>query len=624
MAKAVPLLPIGSDSPETQRPRPGPAPIEMLPAARLFGSPLNPRRTPAPPEKEQELEDSIVAKGLLQPIVARVAHVAEPPKGATHEIICGNRRHGAILRAILHGRLPDDFPIPTMVREVSDEELIILAGIENLEREDMAPLDEAELYRTLRGYVKPAKGERAEALVARKLHVSERTVFRRLALLRLVPEAQEELRSGKLQLQEAAAIALGEPKKQREVLRELTIEPAAYRPDVEGIREAMTRQKVALKSAAFDEALYKGERIVDPESGETWLTDMKEFDALQKRAMAERIEALRKDWPWVKPANNEHWQYQEVRQGDKEAGAIVYIDRCTHGLVVKTGVISNALAAKRAAAAQKREGSISVRRTRGDTGEPKDKRYLTDGQAVRVKLAKSQAMRLGLLDHSKAGLALGCLALLCESEMAFRESHDWTHRRTENEHEATDAEEKIREQRLKRAGLKPVDYGHDLSSKQQAQIFKTLLALDGKELCELFAALLAEHVGSWFDSEHKIGDSPLAIAIADAVGAEKHLPATWKPDEAHFKAHGRDALEVLAAKGDLAPPFASVKKGVLVKELLARPAGTWTPDKFVECRFLTDADMKKAFAEASPAPKSTTKKAKPAKKAKATKSKKVA
>jgi len=99
--------------------------------------------------------------------------------------------------------------MPVLLRTCDDRELIILAGTENLKRRDMHPLDEARLFAVLRPATKGAGGSggNAEAAIALELNVSRRTIFRRLALLRLVPEAQEALRTDKITLQLASALS---------------------------------------------------------------------------------------------------------------------------------------------------------------------------------------------------------------------------------------------------------------------------------------------------------------------------------------------------------------------------------------------------------------------------------
>lgn len=614
-------------------------PLELR-AADLFPSPLNPRRTPAGPEADAELEDSIVAKGLLQPMLARPARA--PVGEARFEIICGNRRHAAVLSAIAKQRLPADWILYVSVRDVSDEDLIVLAGIENLERADMAPLDEAALFESLRPFIK-ARNPKADVgqEIAARLHISRRKVYSRLALLRLAPEAQAALRGGQLQLQEAAALTLGEPRKQREVLKEILRAPEPtdpedneqairreWRPDVDEIRRAMTAKKIPARFAGFDLALYTGERLVDPDTDEVWLTDLKQFDKLQRQAMAKRVEELKKKWPWVHVLENhgrEAWKYRgPARQGDKHAGAIVYLER-QGSITVTEGVLSEETMKERQAeaAASERKRAAANRAP----GPKAAKRHLTDGQSIRAKHAKTQALRLGIAAHARVGLALGCLAFLePDSELNVRTETGYHQLREENKFSTSKAEAELLEARCSAAGVamrRASDYFSRPSSQKQADVLEALLKLKTERLLELYASLIATRAGDWFDSEHRIGSSPLACAIATAVGADAILPATWAivPTEDHLKAHARDYLVRLAIGAKIPEP-GELKKGELVKALLKQPPGTWTPAKFVESRFLPDAEMKKAFTAAAkgrpgkPAakPKAAPKKAKGKKK----------
>ena len=83
----------------------------------------------------EELSQSIVANGVVQPIVVR-------PKGARYEIVAGERRWRAAQRAGLRR-------IPAAVKEVADDKLLELALIENIQREELNPIEEASAYRKL-------------------------------------------------------------------------------------------------------------------------------------------------------------------------------------------------------------------------------------------------------------------------------------------------------------------------------------------------------------------------------------------------------------------------------------------------------------------------------------------
>ncbi|MGH8377407.1 MAG: ParB/RepB/Spo0J family partition protein, partial [Gammaproteobacteria bacterium] len=90
------------------------------------------------PESLQDLADSIKAQGLVQPIVVRpVSHENQPGGAQRYEIIAGERRWRAAQMAGLH-------QIPSVVRDVPDRAAIAMALIENIQRENLNPLEEAQ------------------------------------------------------------------------------------------------------------------------------------------------------------------------------------------------------------------------------------------------------------------------------------------------------------------------------------------------------------------------------------------------------------------------------------------------------------------------------------------------
>ena len=110
------------------RPQPAHMPIELIHA-----NPNNPRKHFA----EEDLEDlakSIRDKGLLQPIVVR------PRADGEYEIVAGERRWRAAQRAGIH-------EVPVLIRELDDGETLEIALIENIQRADLNPLEEARAYR---------------------------------------------------------------------------------------------------------------------------------------------------------------------------------------------------------------------------------------------------------------------------------------------------------------------------------------------------------------------------------------------------------------------------------------------------------------------------------------------
>jgi ParB family transcriptional regulator, chromosome partitioning protein len=129
----------------------------------------------------QELAASIKEQGIVQPIVV------SPRGDGTFTIIAGERRWRASQRAGL-------VEVPVVVRDVqSDQELLELALVENIQRTDLNPMEEAEAYRVLgEGF------ELSQQAVAQRVGKARSTVTNSLRLLRLAPEVQDLLREGAL------------------------------------------------------------------------------------------------------------------------------------------------------------------------------------------------------------------------------------------------------------------------------------------------------------------------------------------------------------------------------------------------------------------------------------------
>jgi len=143
-----------------------------IPVGELGRSPFQ-HRTPEEEDSEdlKGLAASIAAVGVIQPLIVR--RKADGASG--YELICGHRRLEAAALAGLES-------VPCVVREPSDEVAQLANVIENLQRKDLAPLDEAEGVEMLTKTLKKTAPE-----IAKMLGVSERWVFRRRKLSRIVP-----------------------------------------------------------------------------------------------------------------------------------------------------------------------------------------------------------------------------------------------------------------------------------------------------------------------------------------------------------------------------------------------------------------------------------------------------
>jgi ParB family chromosome partitioning protein len=160
--------------------------IQMIPVASIEPHPGQPRRV-FQEEALIELAASIQARGVIQPIVVR-------PHGHRFQIVAGERRWRASQRARLH-------EIPAIVREFSDEETLEVALIENIQREDLNAIEEAQAYKRLVNDYAHTQEE-----LGRLVHKSRSHVANLLRLLDLPAKVQILVGTGQLTMGHARAL----------------------------------------------------------------------------------------------------------------------------------------------------------------------------------------------------------------------------------------------------------------------------------------------------------------------------------------------------------------------------------------------------------------------------------
>ena len=165
-----------------------PGEVQKIRTGSILPNPMQPRRSFVQAELE-ELASSIEENGLLQPIVVRAAAGAD-----NYELIAGERR----LRAV--GILGWD-EVPSIVREASDKALLVLALVENLQREALNPLEEAEGYASL-----GEQFDMKQADIAAAVGKNRSTVANLLRLLKLPVSVRRLVEDGSLSAGHARAL----------------------------------------------------------------------------------------------------------------------------------------------------------------------------------------------------------------------------------------------------------------------------------------------------------------------------------------------------------------------------------------------------------------------------------
>ncbi|TAK15510.1 MAG: ParB/RepB/Spo0J family partition protein [Acidobacteria bacterium] len=185
--------------------------------------------------KLEELAQSIRANGVIQPVIVRKAHTSIGAAGPTrYEIIAGERRWRAAQRAGL-------LKVPVVVSDVPDDKLLEVALIENIQRENLNPIEEAQAYRRLADHHRLSQDE-----IATAVGKDRATVANYMRLLKLPDEVRNDLVSGSLTMGHARAIlGLTNEAAQRRVARETVAKGLSVRET-----EAMVRKEADPKPAA--------------------------------------------------------------------------------------------------------------------------------------------------------------------------------------------------------------------------------------------------------------------------------------------------------------------------------------------------------------------------------------
>lgn len=222
--------------------------LTSIPIADIRESPLNHRRT-FDQVKLQELADSIASKGMINPVTVR-------PVDGVFELVVGHRRFRAAAAAKLEA-------IPAIVREMDDREVLELQLIENVQRQDVHPLEEADGYKLLI----ERHGHDVDSLAA-KLGKSKAHVYGRLKLAAMVPAAKDAFLAGEFNAGVAMVIARVPEHHQEEALK--LVRNPGWRPtgsEALSAREALNLIRNRLMLRLADAPFPVGDAELVPEAG---------------------------------------------------------------------------------------------------------------------------------------------------------------------------------------------------------------------------------------------------------------------------------------------------------------------------------------------------------------------
>lgn len=166
--------------------------VKEIEVSRISGNPEQPR-TRFDAKALDELASSIAANGIVQPIVVRRA-------GNRYQIVAGERRWRAAQRAGLH-------KVPVVIKEVTDDKILEIALIENIQREELNPIEEANAYRKLIDTIGLTQEQLSE-----RVGKERSLIATSMRLLKLPEEIQKLIEEGKLTAGHGRALLLTDDK----------------------------------------------------------------------------------------------------------------------------------------------------------------------------------------------------------------------------------------------------------------------------------------------------------------------------------------------------------------------------------------------------------------------------
>lgn len=273
----------------------------------------NPRRS-FDPALIEGLAQSIRQDGLLQNLVVK------PGRGKQFRIVSGERRYRALKLLQERGEIDADYGVTVEVRsKLSKDDALRLATVENVQRENLPPLDEAAAFATL-----IRKGASLDDLAA-KTGLSSTTIRRRLALNTLCKEAKEALTAGTISLAQAEALTLGDHDAQRSVLGDIENGYGPY--SAADIRDQLTDDRPTVAMAIFPLEQYSGTITTDlfAEGETSYFDDAEQFLELQQAAVERLAKEYEAKAAWVEVTQTHRipdWQYVQAEEGE-ESGVLI-------------------------------------------------------------------------------------------------------------------------------------------------------------------------------------------------------------------------------------------------------------------------------------------------------------
>jgi len=522
------------------------------------------------------LAASIRNDGLLQNLVVSPVK----GKGEQYRIVSGERRYRALKLLEQRGELDADFAVPVEIRtSLSRDDSLRIATVENLQRQNLTPLEEAAALTKL-----VHKGATLDDVAART-GLSQTTIKRRLALNGLCEAARAALAEGSISLSQAEAMTLGSDEVQRNVLEEIESGREFTGDD---IKAALLDDRPTVALAIFPLERYTGTITTDlfAEDETSYFDDGEQFLALQKEAVTQLVKHHEASAAWVEVTENYRipdWQYRDAEESE-QGGVLINLSPTgrvdiSEGLVKRDidrhtaeETVDNPIAPRKAKAAYSAGLSVYIAHHKTAAvqelllANPRKAKevavvdrllQLRPHEAIKGLTKEAEPQRAYAVLESQARLFAGWLGFEIEADESV-----WT-----------------------QFPPRPVD---DLA------LYEAVRGLSDHEL-EQLETLLAALVFGQIGCQRLDAQDSLFNRVARDLGVD--MRNHWSPDRSFFERRTRDQLAAIAVDcgyADGVGRVASYKKADLVNGLIrhfesARSAATLTTAQEKAREWLPDA-----------------------------------
>ena len=528
--------------------------IQYIPLSALQADTGNVRKTFNPASIE-ELAQSILTDGLLHNLV-----VAKPKgRKKRYPIISGERRYRALKLLEERGDLRDDYTVPVEIRDgLSEQDTRRLATVENVQRENLPPLEEAE---AVAGLIQDGQ---TLADVSAQTGLSVTTIKRRLALVSLTDEVKAALTNGILTLGQAEALTLAGAEDQQRLLKRLE---SGYHYEPDDIRDLITDAKPSLALAIFPKERYTGTFTTNlfAEDDTTYFDDAAQFFALQRQAVEELAERHGETAAWVEVTEDyaiAAWQYDQAEDGEA-GGVIINLSPTGHvsvaeGLVKSRGIDPDT-------AEEARDNPLAPKKPKPAYSTPL-RQYMA--------MHKSVAVQHHLLAHPRKAKEVALTTMLGASDwlpaIKLQPHESLRYFNLEANHSPMyDRIEEAATDMLALIGLEAEEavpaWASLMTSRTDAvDTYEAVKALSDEQLDRLFTVITALTFGQGNTAALDTRDSLFNCVAADLAVDMRHH---WKPDEAFLSRRSKAQLIDIAHQSGAAAYrsiLSGYKKGELV------------------------------------------------------------